>query len=180
MSQYPKKAFTVLSVAGMASTLVFLASACGGSGGTGPNTPPPPPNDRWQLQLDNQVTGVPMLGCFLNVSRNPSLFVYPTLAESGNSLTGSYPDFDVDCIADGVSITVPAGSIANGSINGTTVSFDFGAPDIHFTGQRVIGNGGIVAMMRGMVSMQIDFGPPHGTVSLSGPWMAVPCKIAGC
>jgi hypothetical protein len=92
-----------------------------------------------------------------------------TLQQAGSTFTGSYTGGTVTCTGPGGTFSddVGAGIVANGSIAGSNVSFDFDSSDHRHTGT-LSGNS-----ISGTVTIRLDLGSPLGVVTLTGNFAAV-------
>jgi hypothetical protein len=136
---------------------VVALTACSDSDSTGPETASL--NGRWTYNASNISGG----GMSCNITG-----VSFTLTQSGNTFTGTTLGGAISCSAPGVptfSDNLGNDVIANGTINGTSVTFDIGTPDIHHTGA-VSGSS-----MNGVVVIRISTGA--STITLSGNFSAV-------
>lgn len=143
----------------IASALLCAAlAACGGGGDkTGPGDGTV--NGTWNGSASN-VTGS---GVTCNATGLTML-----LTQTNDTFAGNYTLLKLTCSgAGGSSSGGPfAGSVANGSITGTSVSFSLDTGELVFTGT-LTGN-----TMSGTTVWTIDLGPPTGVVVLTGSWTA--------
>jgi hypothetical protein len=141
----------------LVSALLCLA-ACGGDDGTGPS--PANVSGTWSGSVSN------MNGSGVSCSSTqPTQF---TLNQSGTSFSGSYAGGELTCSGPSGTGSAPigSGSVINGAVSGSNVTFDLDTPDSHFAGS-VTGNS-----MSGTAQWRIDFGAPIGLVTLNGSWGA--------
>jgi hypothetical protein len=132
--------------------------ACGGDNGTGPGSTDV--TGTWSASLSN------MSGDGVSCSSTaPTQLI---LNQTGATFSGSFSGGELFCTAPGSTGAVPvgSGSVINGTVSGTNVSFDLDTPDFHFVGG-VSGNS-----MSGTAEWTVDFGIPAGEVTLNGTWQA--------
>jgi hypothetical protein len=87
------------------------------------------------------------------------------LVQSGSTFSGTYMNVLINCVGNGKSFSGGpyGGSVVNGTVNGSTVSFEFDAPGITQTGT-ISGN-----TMSGTSVQALNLGS-IGNDTLSGPW----------
>jgi hypothetical protein len=131
--------------------------ACGDDDGTGPGLAEVA--GTWSASLS-------MTGDGVNCSSSDPTQL--TLTQTGATFSGSFSGGELFCTAPGSTGAVPigSGSVINGTVSGSTISFDLDTPDFHHEGS-VSGNS-----MSGTVEWVIDFGLPSGEVTLNGTWEA--------
>ncbi len=107
---------------------------------------------------DNKVAVIKAVRAITNLGLN--------ITQAGTTFTGTYSGGSMICTALGQSVTLGPfqGTVVNGAINGTSVSFDLDTQDWRNTGT-ISGSS-----MSGQVTVRLDFGA--GPVTLSGNWSA--------
>src|SRR6266550_4689266 len=150
------------------SALIALAlAACKGT-----DAPPPPPIDvsgNWEYSGGLSGGG---LQCVLN--SNAAVIFW--IKQTGDQVQGKHQQIGIDCLdatsGDLVEALLPHGDIISGTVKGSSVSFDFSTSNWHNSAEFLPADGGQL-LMNGSASARIDFGPPRGVVSLSGPFSAI-------
>jgi len=156
-------------------------------GGTLPVTlnvgpPPPPPGGSltgmWlylvafqTIDTQNQVTCVIATGSVPGAGPGPSEAVGLVLTQTNGTLQGTYPAMSYLCssltVFQNWSGTLPAGSVANGTVSGTTVNFDLASPAWHNTATYHADPN--LPYMTGTLTVQLNL-PGVGLVTESGDW----------
>jgi len=150
-----------LAVALVVGLTVGLNSGCGGDSGAGPMAPAGPSTPQiggvWTYSASNVAGG----GASCTVT-NLRLTLVPT----GTTFTGTYSGGSMVCSGNGQTVTLGPfqGTVANGTLNGTGVSFDLDTQDWRSTGSV---NG---SSMSGQVTVRVDLG--QGAITLKGNWSA--------
>jgi hypothetical protein len=132
--------------------------ACGDNNGSGPGSTDI--TGSWSASLSD------LSGSSVNCSStSPTLL---TLTQTGETFSGSYSGGELFCTAPGGTGPVPVGtgSVVNGTLSGTSLSFDLDTPDFHHEG--VVSG----TSMSGTAQWTLDFGIPVGEVTLNGTWEA--------
>lgn len=139
-------------------TMILGILACGGDNGAGPGSTDV--TGSWSASLSN-LTGE-------SVSCSSTSPTQLTLNQSGATFSGSYSGGELFCTAPGSTGPVPVGtgSVVNGTLSGTSLSFDLDTPDFHHEG--VVSG----TSMSGTAQWTLDFGLPVGQVTLNGTWEA--------
>ena len=150
------KRFSLMVPLALAAAL-FTLGACGGES-TGPEIPKV--DGSWTLSLTN------MSGSGMSCDWSGATM---TLTQSGATFSGSYSGGTLTCRSGGESASSPvgSGSVVNGTVNGTDVSFQIDSPDMPMTGS-ISGQS-----MSGTGTLRYDLGSPYGVVTLNGNWGAV-------
>jgi hypothetical protein len=139
--------------------LVPLLSAlgCGSNKATAPSTTPTTLTGNWTYSAGSLTS---IAGGYTCVVASFTL----SLVQEGNALSGSYQSGSITC--NGTALPGASGAIANGSVSGNTVTFDFDSPDWHDEG-----NTTSATSMSGDVNATLTIA---GTLYLlAGTWTAV-------
>ncbi|HEU4680291.1 MAG TPA: hypothetical protein VFS51_01015 [Gemmatimonadales bacterium] len=132
--------------------------ACGDDDGTGPGLTDI--TGTWSATLSN------LNGDGVSCSSTDPTQI--TFNQTGATFSGSFSGGELFCTAPGSTGAVPigTGSVINGTVSGTNLSFDLDTPEFHHEGS-VSGSS-----MSGTAEWIIDFGLPAGEVTLNGTWEA--------
>lgn len=132
--------------------------ACGDDNGAGPGSVNV--TGTWSASLTN-LSGS-------GVSCSSTTPTQLTLDQTGTTFSGSYNGGELFCSGPGGTGPVPvgSGSVVNGTVSGSNLSFDLDTPDFHHTGT-VSGSS-----MSGTAQWTMDVGLPLGMVTLTGNWEA--------
>ena len=143
-------------VFGLVIALALTLPACSGDDLSGPVAPTV--DGQWSYSASN-ISGS---GVACDVSN-----MTMQLAQSGTTFSGVSAGGILTCRAGGQSESGAFGGdiVANGRIDGNSVSWDLGTSDVHHTGT-ISGNS-----MSGQVTIRLDVG--GGDVVLAGNWSAV-------
>jgi hypothetical protein len=136
---------------------LLAALGCGSSKATAPSTTPTTLTGNWTYSAGSLTS---LAGGYTCVVASFTL----SLVQEGNALSGSYKSGTITC--NGTAIPGGSGAIANGSVSGTSVIFDFDSPDWHDEG-----NNTTPTTMSGDLNATLTI---DGTLYLlSGTWTAV-------
>ena len=143
----------------LATLIGVAAAACGGDDSTGP-TGSLSVEGSWSATISNLTGG--------GASCSTTSPVQLNLRQTGTSFTGTYSSGVLTCVTPTESFSTPVGtgSVTNGQVDGTTVTFDLGSPAFH--------NSGTLqgSSMSGTAEWTYDFGLPLEQVTLTGSWSA--------
>jgi hypothetical protein len=138
---------------------VALVAACGGGDDiTSPVLAPGPPADAlsgtWRMSFENMTDG--STTCHTNVFT-------VTLIRDGSTVSGAFGPIALTCSTGGYTANqrMPAGEIVNGSISGSTVTFDLETPELHQAG--VLSRNGLTGTARWVLTGR----------TLDGVWLAL-------
>jgi hypothetical protein len=97
-------------------------------------------------------------------SSSPTLL---TLTQTGATFSGLYEGGAVTCSGPGgpISSQLGSGTVTNGQVNGTAVSFDLGSPELHQTGTAS------ATSMSGTAEWHVE-DATLGALTLNGNWVA--------
>jgi hypothetical protein len=140
--------------------LAIAASLSSSGCGDDATQPGPDVNGTWEYNATN-IAGTGVSCGISGITMN--------LSQSGSTFTGTYSPGSVTCTGPGGTFTdqFDPGVVANGSLIGNNVSFDFDTSDMRHTGT-LAGNS-----ISGTVTVRGDLGDPIGEVTLTGPFAAV-------
>ena len=140
--------------------ILFLAvtiAGCGGGDSTGPSIT----NISGTYLLNHSNLSGGGISC-------SSFGTSVSIAQTGSTFTGTYAGGTLSCTGPGgnQSGAIGNGTVVNGHLNGSNVSFDLDTSDWHLQGTL---SG---ASMTGTATVRIDLGAPTGVIVLSGNWAA--------
>ena len=142
------------------TTVAVTLAACGGDDtNTGPagslNV-----GGTWHVSLSN-LSGN-------GASCSTSSPIRMTIRQTGSTFTGTYDGGVLNCLTptESFATAVGSGTIINGEVSGSTVSFDLGDEDFHADGT-ISGSA-----MSGSAEWTYNFGLPLQEVRLTGGWSA--------
>jgi hypothetical protein len=139
--------------------LLVWVLACGEDNGTGPTFANV--NGSWNLSITNMSGG----GAVCSTSSPVEI----TLQQNTTTFSGSYGGGGVlNCTTPqgSFSSAIGSGSVLNGQVSGSEVSFDLGTADFHHIGTV---NG---SSMAGTATWTFQLGPPSTIGTLTGSWTA--------
>ncbi|HUL48381.1 MAG TPA: hypothetical protein VLT79_00045 [Gemmatimonadales bacterium] len=135
--------------------LVLGAAACSNSTSSGSLPPGATLTGRWLYSIGTLTSVGGAVTCAVSgISLN--------LVQAGSNLSGTYSGGTINC---GGLLPPGSGSVANGSVSGSAVNFDFDSPNWHSTGQATS-----ASSMTGNATVQLTVS--GNSYLMSGTWLA--------